>query len=169
MLRGINVGGRNPVPMARLREVFAEADCDSVATYIQSGNVVFASVIRDRGRLVKQLEAAVDASFGVPAKIILRTPAELATLVKSHPFGADTSKTHVAFLGKPPTKTGIDDLEALDIGADRFMIAGSDVYLQFPNGISGAKLVGPRLERHLGTATVRNWRTVCRLLELSGA
>jgi uncharacterized protein (DUF1697 family) len=169
LLRGINLGSRNRVPMAKLREVFEEAGCSSVRTHLQSGNVVFTTSASNRGQLVRTLERAVKAEFDVPAAVVLRSFAELRRVVDAHPFGRDSSKTMVAFLARKPPAAKVRTLEALDISPDEVKAAGSDVYIRYPKGVQGATLSGAKLERHLGVpATIRNWRTVTRLAELTG-
>jgi uncharacterized protein (DUF1697 family) len=168
LLRGINLGSRNRVPMAGLRQAFEEAGCESVATYIQSGNVVFVKKASDRGALARKLEQAVRDGFDVSAAVVLRTSGELAKVVRSHPFGRDTSHSVVTCLAEKPGRAAVRRLEALDIAPDRFEVVGSDVFLHYPNGFQGARLTGALLERHLEVAgTARNWRTVARLTELA--
>lgn len=168
LLRGINVGGRNPVPMAELRLLYEQNGCRSVSTYIQSGNVIFVSEISDRAELAGLLERAVETTFGVSTPVLLRTFAELRKVAKSHPFGADTSQSHVTFLAERPQRKAIESLAGIDVSPDRFKVVGLDVYLVYPNGVHGSRLTGALLERHLGVAgTARNWRTVARLAELT--
>jgi uncharacterized protein (DUF1697 family) len=166
LLRAINLGARNKVPMAELRQVLEEAGCESVRTYIQSGNVAFEHDKPDR----TALEAAVEKAFGVQSVIVLRTAKQVRSLLSAHPFGADTSKSHVAFLSQKPGRAAWRSLADLDIAPDRFEALGADVALHYPNGFSGAKLTAARLEKQLGVpATVRNWRTVERLAEMAGS
>ena len=169
LLRAVNLGARNKVPMARLREVVAELGGDSVATYIQSGNVVFArGKAADRTRLTKELETAIESEFGVAAAVVLRTAAEIEKLAKSHPLGREGSQTHVAFLAAKPSAKAVRALDQLDLGADRFEVRGSDLFLHYPNGVQGSQLSAGRIEKTLGiAATVRNWRTVTRLAEMA--
>ena len=168
LLRGINLGARNKVPMAGLRALLEGLDCTSVRTYIQSGNVLFERHAADRAALAAELQAAVAAEFGVSSTIVLRTFRELRRVADGHPFGADTSRTHVSFLAGRPGAEGARRLAAVEATPDRFVLAGSDLYLHFPNGVQGARLSGPVLERSLGVAgTIRNWRTVTRLAELT--
>ncbi|HEY2935636.1 MAG TPA: DUF1697 domain-containing protein [Gaiellaceae bacterium] len=170
LLRGINLGSRNRVLMAELRRVFEDAGCSSVSTYIQSGNVLFTSRASDRTRLAPRLERAVDDAFGVSAAVVLRTFEELGEVAQSHPFGADTSKTHVVFLAGKPDAGQVRALADLDVAPDEVEVVGSDVFLRFPNGIQGARLTGALLERTIGVAgTMRNWRTVTKLAELAAA
>ncbi len=167
LLRGINLGSRNRVPMAELREVFEAAGCAGVRTYIQSGNVVFSSPRRGREALARLLEQAVEDAFGVAAPVVLRTSKELTTVAGSHPFGRDTTHSHVSFLAADPDPAGAERLAAL-AGEDELAVVGRDVFLRYPNGFQGARLTGPLLERHLGVAgTIRNWRTVTKLAELA--
>ena len=168
LLRGINVGGHNRVPMAGLRSVFEEQGCGSVSTYIQSGNVVFTKKASDRARLARLLEQAVEEAFGVSPTVVLRTFEEIGGVIRSHPFGRDSSKTYVAFLAQEPHREDVRELKRLDVAPDRIEVAGSDVFLHFPNGLQGARLTAAQLERHLRVpATVRNWRTVTRLAEMA--
>jgi uncharacterized protein (DUF1697 family) len=166
LLRGINVGGRNRVPMAELRALFEQTGCASVSSFIQSGNVLFTHAATDREALSRELEQAVAETFGVASPIVLRTSAELVRIAGSHPFGTDTSQTHVAFLSREPDEPGA--LEAHETAPDEFRLVGADVYLRYPNGVHGSRLTGALLERRLGvTATLRNWRTVTKLAELA--
>src|SRR4051794_3741801 len=123
LLRGINVGGRNRVPMAELRQIVEAAGCANISTYIASGNVVFEAATRGQSALARRLEQAIVDAFGVPARVVLRTPAELDDLVRSHPFGRDTSQTIVAFLAEKPDRAAVRRLEALDVAPDRFELA----------------------------------------------
>jgi uncharacterized protein (DUF1697 family) len=168
LLRAVNLGAVNKVPMARLRELLEEGEYESVATYIQSGNVLFVrGRASDRKRLAKELERAIQKEFGVASAVVLRTFAEVEKLVQAHPFGGDTSQTHVAFLAATPTAKAVRALEELDIGADRFEIRGSDVFMHYPNGVQGSRLAS-RLEKTLGVpGTVRTWRTVTKLAEMT--
>ena len=168
LLRAVNLGARNKVPMAELRRVLEEQGCESVRTYIQSGNAVFTSGVAGRAALSRRLERAIEDAFGIATPVVLRSFRELAGIVASHPFGADTSSTQVAFLARKPPAAGVRRLRERDIAPDRVEVAGSDVYLHLPNGVQGSRLSGAQLERQLGVAaTVRNWRTVARLAEMA--
>lgn len=168
LLRGINVGGRNIVPMAELRHLFEELGCGSVSTFIQSGNVIFTTAATDRVALALLLEGALEETFGVSNPVVLRTAEEIGRTAGSHPFGPDSSRTHVAFLVREPDPDGVRSLEEVDVAPDEFSVVGSDVFLHLPDGVGRARLTGPLLERRLGVAgTVRNWRTVTRLSELA--
>jgi len=163
LLRAVNLGKRNKVPMAELRRVFEDAGYDSVQTYIQSGNVVFEHAAPDAAAL----EAAVADAFGVRTTIVLRTARQMRKLAGAHPFGEDTSQSFVAFLAGKPAKPALRALSELDVTPDRWELIGPDVAMHFPNGYAGARLSAAVLEKQLGVqATARNWRTVGRLVDL---
>lgn len=168
LLRGVNVGGKNSVPMARLRVVLEDVGATDVATYIQSGNVVLRHTSADRAALGQQLEAAIHEAFGVSSMVVLRTFAELAKVARAQPFGRDNSNIHVTFLERKPTAAAVKSLADLEIAPDQVRVVGSDVFLHYPKGVSGSRLTGPLLERRLGVAgTARNWRTVTRLAAMA--
>jgi uncharacterized protein (DUF1697 family) len=167
LLRAVNLGPDNKVPMAELRARLAEAGYEGVRTYIASGNVLLDGPA-GRGELGAALERLVLDSFGVTTTVILRKPRELAALVQAHPFGTDTAETHLAFLAGRPLQAAAARLEAVDPGADRAVLAGPHVYLRLPRGVHGSRLSIARIEKLLGVpATLRNWRTVVALADLA--
>jgi uncharacterized protein (DUF1697 family) len=166
-LRAVNLGPRNKVPMADLRAVLEDAGYGSVRTYIASGNVLLDGPA-GRVAVASALETLVADSFDVTTTAILRKPRELAATLEGHPFGADTSETHVAFLVERPAKSAVARLEET-AGADA-VLAGTDVYLRLARGVRGSDLSPARVESLLGVqATLRNWRTVAALAELAAA
>ena len=167
LLRAVNLGARNKVPMARLRTLLEDSGYGDVRTYIASGNVLVDGPSR-RAELGSALEALVEEAFGVTTTAILRKPRELATIVDGHPFGADTSGTHVAFLAGRPSKPAAARLEKAAATPEQAVLAGADLYLRLPRGVHGAGLSAARVESLLGVrATLRNWRTVAKLAELA--
>ncbi len=169
LLRAVNLGGRNKVPMPELRAVLAREGYASVRTYIASGNVLLAAG-KDRAAVARSVERLIAERFGVETLAIVRTPRELAAVAAAHPFGDDTSRTHVSFLAGAPEQAAAERLAEADHGSDRVHLAGSDVYLQYPDGVQRARLSAAKLERLLGVpGTARNWRTVTALADLAGA
>ena len=74
LLRGINVGGKSLISMAELRALFSSLGFEDVATYIQSGNVVFRSPSAGEGAVVAKLEQEIAGAFAVSPSVLLRTP-----------------------------------------------------------------------------------------------
>ena len=167
LLRAVNLGARNKVPMAELRKQLEAAGYEGVRTYIASGNVLLDGP-KSRSAVAGELERLIAKAFRVDTTAILRTPNELATVVAGHPFGADTSHSHVVFLAAKPQPDARKRLAAVDPSPDRAVLAGADVYLHYPAGYSGARLSAAQLERLLAVrGTHRNWRTVAKLAELA--
>jgi uncharacterized protein (DUF1697 family) len=165
LLRAVNLGARNKVPMAELRRLFEEAGAEDVRTWIQSGNVVFSQSKPEATRF----EAAIAEELGVRTVIVLRSGAQIKKLAGSHPFGRDTSNSHVAFFREKPRAAAMRQVSELDVGDNRFELIGSDVALYYPTGVQGATLTTAKLERILGIqGTARNWRTVEKLAEFAG-
>jgi uncharacterized protein (DUF1697 family) len=159
LLRAVNLGARNKVPMAELRVQLEDAGYENVRTFIASDNVLL-DAPPGAARLAAALERLVADSFGVTTTAILRKPRELAATVAAHPFGTDTSKTYVAFLASRPARDA-----AARLDADRAVLTSAEVYLRLSQG---SRLSIARVESLLGVpATVRNWRTVVALAELA--
>lgn len=163
LLRGVNLGARNKVPMADLRALLEDAGYGDVRTYIASGNVLLDGPA-GRKRLGSDLERLVLDAFDVTTAVILRKPQELAAAVEAHPFD-HPSETHVAFLAKQPVKAAAARLQEFDSDV---VLAGAELYLRLPRGVQGSRLSNARIESLLGVpATLRNWRTVVALAELA--
>ena len=163
LLRGVNLGARNRLPMAELRTLLEDAGYGSVKTYIASGNVLLDGPAA-RNKLGSDLERLIADAFDVTTTVILRKPRDLAATVEAHPFKR-TSDTHVAFLAKRPAKSAVAELDAF---ASDAVLVGAELYLQLPRGVHGSRLSNARIESLLGVAaTLRNWRTVVALAELA--
>jgi uncharacterized protein (DUF1697 family) len=163
LLRGVNLGARNRVPMAELRTLLEDAGYGDVRTYIASGNVLLDGPAA-RNKLGSDLERLIADAFDVTTAVILRKPRELAATVEAHPFKR-TSDTHVAFLARRPAKSAVAKLDAFDADA---VLVGAALFLQLPRGVHGSRLSNARIESLLGVAaTLRNWRTVVALAELA--
>lgn len=171
LLRGINVGGRNRLPMAELARSFEQAGCVSVRTYIQSGNVVFAAAPSIALNARESVGAAVSARMGTDIPVILRSVADLARVVDENPFldaSQDPRVLHVGFLADKPSQDRVSSLDPDRSPPDEFVVRGKEIYLRLPNGMSGTRFTASYVERVLATpATFRNWRTVENLLKIA--
>ena len=169
LLRGINVGGHNLISMARLRALYEALGCEDVATYLQSGNVVFHRD-RDPAGVGRGVERAIKRELGIDVRVLDRSHRDLAGIVEADPFpGADPSRRFVMFLAKAPGTEIAREIEHVTLGPDESRLIGHEIHFHCPDGLGNSKLPGLLTERRLGvTTTTRNWRTVSRLLELSG-
>jgi len=170
LLRGINVGGRNRVAMAALREVVEGLGHTGVATYIQSGNVVFTSDEADPGTLAAALERAIAGQLGVKPRVVVLTREQLAQVVADNPFpGEDNPRqVHALFWNGP---LGTEELAAVAAaqrqareagGRDEAKVVGTILYLHTPDGYGRSELAArlARIGSGRTTATARNWATV---------
>ena len=173
LLRGVNVGGRNRLPMADLAALFEKAGARQVRTYIQSGNVVFRSDAARAARLGAAVAKAMHADLGWSVPIVVRSAAALAAAAKENPFleeKAALETLHVGFLLDRPERARVAALEPDRSPPDRFVVRGDTIYLHLPNGMARTKLTSQYLDARLGTVvTVRNWNTVTTLLEMLAA
>jgi uncharacterized protein (DUF1697 family) len=161
LLRGVNVGGKK-LPMADLRNTFAELGHTEVRTYIQSGNVVFTAKAGGKEKVRAAIEQAIARDSKLAVSVLLRTPAELTSVLKRNPFGADA---YVTFLDAKPAAKLIGAIDPGQFAPDEFVVDGREVFVHCPNGYGRTKINNTFFERKLATkATTRNYRTV-KLLE----
>jgi uncharacterized protein (DUF1697 family) len=168
LLRGVNVGGRAKLAMADLRDVAAGCGIEDARTYIQSGNLVGTTSSRSTEKVARSLEEAIAGLGGVAPDVAVRTRAELAAVVRSSPFlrrGEDPGHLHVVFvMGKDKATIGLAD-------PDRYRPAeiiavGRELHLLLPDGVGRSQLAADLL-RSKQRGTMRNWRTVTKLLEMA--
>jgi uncharacterized protein (DUF1697 family) len=170
-LRGVNVGGKNKLPMSGLRELLDALECDGVATYIQSGNAVFRSTLGAKAA-AEAIENGIEERFGLTVRVLLRTPGELAAIAASNPFLGrdDLAKLHVVFLDAAPAAAAVAALDPDRSPGDEYAVAGREIFVHYPNGSGRSKLTLDWFERQLGVAgTARNWNTLLKLQELAAA
>src|SRR5215470_5534303 len=148
LLRGINVGGRNKVPMAELREVVASLGHTGVSTYIQSGNVLFSTGDTDADQLAAALEAAISERFGLWASVVVLSRDELAAVLAANPYPGEPNPrlVHVVFLSAelPPDVleriAAARDAVAAKGSRDTFQVQGRALYLHTPDGFGTSEL-----------------------------
>lgn len=172
MLRGVNVGGHNPIKMEALRSLCGALKLECPQTYVQSGNVVFRSSEKNLVLLSKRIQDAIESNFGFRPAVILRTASEMRHVIARNPFasrhGIEPAKLLVAFLASDPGKEVRNALAKLDNRGEELHARGSELYIYYKNGIGKTKLSAAALDKILNTpATGRNWNTVLRLHEMA--
>jgi len=183
LLRGINVGGRNKVPMADLRELVTSLGHTNVSTYIQTGNVLFDAAGAGTAKLAAGLEAAVEDRFGIWASVVVLTRDELADVLAANPFADEQNPklVHVVFMNTEPPNDLLDRIAAAESAAaakgsrDIARAAGHAIFLHTPDGYGNSDLAQAvfkiiatpaRNSKHGIAATARNWATATKLLSL---
>ncbi len=167
LLRGINIGPNKRIAMADLRAIVGSLGHTDVETYLQSGNVVFTP--KGKGDHAARLSAAIAKQTGHDVPVLLRTGDQLAKIVEACPYAvSDPTKLVVAFLDR---EAELGDLELGDLAPylpDELTVHGRELYVSVPNGQGSSKLMEALVKRRLPVIlTVRNWRTVEALAELT--
>jgi uncharacterized protein (DUF1697 family) len=166
LLRGINVGGRNAMPMAKLMTTFESAGCRSVRTYIQSGNVVFTAPSKSKQNLRQRIGEAIEDQFGFLPSMLLISDSDFRAAIVNNPFleaVAEPKTLHFFFLNSPPSFPDLQAIEKLALPTERFQLIDSVFYLHAPDGFGRSKLAAS-VESKLGEpVTARNYNTIQKL------
>ena len=173
LIRGINVGTAKRVAMADLRKMLTNLGYGDVRTLLNSGNAVFTT--KDRSSTVAEaIEHGLRDELKVPARVLVRTRAQVVAAMAADPFGdvaTDGSKHFLGFLDSSPTNPVGDIAELADDAAtapDIARLVDDHLYLWCPGGISKATFAAVNWDKKLGTAvTIRNWNTVGKLTDLT--
>lgn len=165
LLRGINVGGRNSLPMKELRDILESLGCEYVKTYIQSGNVVLSATAAPDARAIT---TAIEKQFGFTPRVLVIPGDHFKSVSRANPYKdkkVEGKQLHISYLAGLASPD-IDGLEARKSPSEEFMLTTDALYLFAPDGIARSKLANDA-EKLLGVeATSRNWNTVCKLLEM---
>jgi uncharacterized protein (DUF1697 family) len=175
LLRGINLGGRNKVAMADLRQLAAALGHAEVATYIQSGNLVFSSDDEDAIALADALEAEIARSLGVRSAVVVLSREALAQVIADNPFPqeSDPRALHAVFHREPISAERIAAVAAAEEKArakgcrDQAAVVGATLFMRTPDGLGRSELAAQLARSVTKTeGTARNWATVNRLLAM---
>ena len=173
LLPGINVGGKNVMPMNELVRDLQSLNLDNVKTYIQSGNAVFqSSRTISPLRLAAKIATTIENRHGFLPHVLILSVEELEQAIASNPFPqaeAQPKTLHLLFLTSVPSSPDIEALIAAKASSEQFHLRDQIFYLHAPEGIGRSRLAA-KAERFLGVAaTGRNWRTVQKLWEMAKA
>jgi uncharacterized protein (DUF1697 family) len=170
LFRGINVGGKNSLPMKNLASLLEILGASNVKTYIQSGNAVFQSASNDISSFAKRLGVEIRERHGFEPHILIIRLSEVEAAITNNPFPAaasEPSSLHLGFLAFVPKNPDLKKLEGLRKESESFCLIGSIFYLYVPEGVARSRLAASS-EKLLGVPmTDRNWRTVCKLKEMA--
>ena len=170
LLRGINVGGKNILPMKKLAELLLGLNCKNVQTYIQSGNVLLQHAESNGQLLATKISAQIEQEFAFKPHILLLTQSEFEQAAANNPYPeaqAEPKTLHLFFLAEDATEADLDKLSILKKDSESFVLTERVFYLHAPDGIGRSKLA-EKVEKNLGVpTTARNWNTVSKLLSLA--
>lgn len=171
LLRGINVSGHNMIKMEALKTALEVFGFTNVITYIQSGNV-FVEADEESGFSVGfKIKQEIYKTFGHEVPVIVVGKQDLELCLKNNPFlkdkDVDTKKLYVAFLSKEMNSTAINELKISQFKPDEAVIDGNKIFIKYDVGAGKTRLDQKYIEKKLNvTATMRNWNTVNKLLEI---
>lgn len=171
-LRGINVAGKNKVPMAELRELCESIELKDVQTYIQSGNIIFKSVVDSTSELEGLLAEAILNKFDIEVPVLIRTTYQVSAMVNDNPFASDDDsikkQLYFVLINSSPSIETLIKFKTEAFANEEFSIADGCIYLKCNARYGKAKLNNNLIERKLNVmATTRNYRTMNKLLELA--
>jgi uncharacterized protein (DUF1697 family) len=171
LLRGINLGPRNRISMAALRELLQDAGYDDVRTHLQSGNVVLAAG-QAPDKVARAIERAINERLGLDVDVIVRTGAQIAAVVADNPLGGvvtDPSRHFVVFLSADPDPAALEAIAEEDLGREQVIPRGREIHVWCPDGMRNSRAMKAVGRRPLAPATTfRNWNTVTKLAEMAG-
>lgn len=174
LLQGINLGAKRRIAMPALHESLEALGLRDVATYIQSGNVVFAADGVTPQELERRISDRIRADFTLDVPVMLRSGDDMRRIRDTNPFlpaEDEPRRLHVTFLDRAPDETAIARLADVRFPPDEYRVQGSEIFVRHMNGVTGSPIDFARIVRTLGVerTTSRNWRTVTRLAEMSAA
>ena len=170
LLRGINVGGNNKLPMKELVTILEKLGLSSIKTYIQSGNVVFQSESTDLRFLSEQISAAIDESHGFMPQVFVLGTGELQDAIAANPFPegeAEPKTLHLFFLDGIPSAPNLNAVDEMKADSERVQLIDKVFYLHAPDGIGRSKLAANVGKGWDVSVTARNWRTVRKVAEMA--
>lgn len=175
LLRGINVGGSRKVPMADLRTLMEGLGHGGVRSYLQSGQAVFTADHGDEESLAAELRDAIEERFGFAVDVIVRDHAYLKAIADNCPFPAgelEGKQLHVTYFSAPVDADRFAEIDQAAYLPEEFRLGDRALYLYVPDGLGRSKLAEhlsrPRLNKGV-IATSRNWNTVVKLVDMTGA
>ena len=172
LLRGINVSGQKKIIMKDLKALYEALGFENVVTYIQSGNVIFESDA-DEQILIGKIEEAITEKYGFDVPVQVRRASKLENIVETCPFAEldlieEGTRVMVTFLESQPSEESVAKLMTYVKEPERLVCMGRVVYLHCPNGYGKTKLSNAFIENKLKIgATTRNWKSVCKLWDIT--
>jgi uncharacterized protein (DUF1697 family) len=170
LLRGINVGGHNKIPMAELRALCGKIGWRGVATYIQSGNILF-DAQGTLSALEKQLAEAIAGHFGHRIHVIVRPAAAWPLYLRLNPFPeaseAEPNRVMLALARNKLPPDAADQLNQYAASGETVAQRTESLWIHYASGTAGSKISPALLDRLAGSSvTTRNWRTVLKINDM---
>ncbi len=172
LLRGVNVGKANRLPMAEFRTLLESLGYSGARTLLNSGNAVFSSSGRSPAKHAAAIATEVQSRFGINTPVVVKSAAEFAAVTQDSPMvppGADHSRSLVAFASDPTALVSLQPLASLAQEPERLVVTDIAAYLHCPAGLLESKVGEALLGKPGRAVTTRNWATVQKLVALLSA
>jgi uncharacterized protein (DUF1697 family) len=169
-LRGINVGGHNKIKMADLKNKLSKLKYQDLATYIQSGNILFKSDKGDIGEIEDEIKNLIYQEFGFDVPVLVKTSDEVQSILDANPFANTEHQKNLYFalLKGLPLQTHIQQFKQLEYENEEFIVKRQCVYLNCHLGAGKAKLTNSVIEKKLKVeATTRNLNTIKKMVAMA--
>lgn len=173
LLRAVNVSGKNILKMDAFRSELQQLPIQHCATYIQSGNVVFASD-KSESELELLIHQCIQEKFGLDVVVMVRSKEAFEKALAINPFPSEAaengSRTFAGFLSEIPSKEAIEGIDKNAYHPDQFEVIDQTLYVSLPNGAADTKLTNALFEKKLKVScTMRNWNTMLKLQAMVNA
>lgn len=172
LLRGVNVGKGNRVPMAEFKQLLEELGHTEVTTLLNSGNAVFTSTSRSSAKLSAAIAAALERRFGVSTPVVVKSAAAFMAALREAPMAPpqeDQARFLVVFGADEPSLEALRPLAELAGEGERLLITAHAAYLHCPGGLLESRVGEAMLGKAGRGVTSRNWATVLKIGALLGA
>lgn len=171
LLRGINVNGQKLVKMELLRSIFQGMEFEKVKTYIQTGNVIFWDLKKEKDILCNQIETTLKEALSFEIPVILRTLEELESIIDNNPFKnislSENEKLHVTFLSEVPSNEAKEFINLYKDEIDEVKLQENNIYILCRKGYGKTKFSNSFLEKKLKVrGTTRNFDTLNKIVEI---
>ena len=173
LFRAVNVSGHNIIKMEHLRKLMETEGYKNVATYIQSGNVIFTTDETDKAKIKREIETLLYREYGHDVFNFIVDEAELQKAIDNNPYTKaepepqGVKKYFVTFLSGEATTQGLDQMKKYNRSDDEFKAIGSVLYLKLSRSAADSKLTNSFIESKMNLkSTTRNWNTTLKLLEM---
>ena len=170
LLRGINLGKVNRLPMADLRALLADLGYTDVRTILNSGNAVVTGPESEPGEQAERLGVAIRERFGMNVRCMVLTADHVRAIVDGHPFSdvADNGSRMMAnVLASPLDPARLTEHDPIALDPERARLGDRVIYQWCPDGVIAAPGVGGFVEKHFGVpVTARNWNTITKIADL---
>ncbi|WP_405351519.1 DUF1697 domain-containing protein [Nonlabens sp. Asnod3-H03] len=170
LLRGVNVGGKNKLPMALLRNALEKTPFYGVTTYIQSGNILFSSDLKS-AQCADIISELLKSEFDLAVPVMVKEQEEISKTLKASPFKTRTIENSkfmsFGFLNESPVQEKVNTTEEFSNDMETFKIIDDVIYFYCGVGFGKTKMTNAWFEKKLGvTSTMRNYNTTLKLTEL---